>query len=123
MTEFDNEFETDPRPDEQISAEGQVREFILSPAHIDFEQNEANKERLLDYLDAHSLPITAASLHLAYTELKQEGILELAQPKEPIPASAPAPVVQTPPEVLTPAPSKHVMYRNGQRIEGTAWKW
>jgi hypothetical protein len=115
--------ETDPRPDEQIRIEGEVRSFLTDPRHLDFEQCEANKERLLDFLDAHDLPITASGLHLAYETLKSDGVLELTQPQEPV-VVVPAPPAPQPSIVVAPASSKQtVMYRNGQRIEGIARRW
>jgi hypothetical protein len=92
-TKFQGQVMHDDFMDEaQVRTEREVRRFITDPRHLDYECNVENKERLLDYLEAHDLPITAAALHVAYEELKEDGTLEVALPAETVPL---APVTST----------------------------
>jgi len=116
----------DPQNEDQLRVKREVRRFITDPRHIDYECSEENKERLLDYLEAHDLPLTAASLHVAYEVLKEEGTLEVALPQEPVaapePTPAPVPTISVTP--VAPARARtFAMFRNGQPISGDARKW
>jgi hypothetical protein len=80
-------------------------------------RTDDNREKLLEYLQAHDLRLTASTLFLAMDELGTE--LELLPFQEPIPVEA-APSVPEPVPVAAPtitSTRQPYAFRNGQRIE------
>ncbi len=100
-----------PEQRAEITAiEKAVNEFLVDRRHLAYIQTDDNRDKLLGYVEQHGLPITAASLHLAYEDLHDE--LELLPKQEPLPT----PLTQAAPQPTPPPVRKWVAYRNGQPI-------
>ncbi len=92
MTEFEGR---------QLDEAIQVGLFLRDNRHLFFEETPENFDALGQFLDEHSLPVTAANLHRAYEDLVARGELELtplAKPEQPAPI--PQPPIPRPAPVL-----------------------
>jgi|SRR6267378_3441248 len=99
-----------------------VDSFLADRRHVRYEPTDANQEKLLAYLEAHDVPISAASLHLAFEQLHEE--LELTPFATPLAAPVvqdlpPAPSQWPTPVPTSPDPRAPQMFRNGRPIAFT----
>ncbi|SRR6266404_465216 len=113
---------TPEQRDEIERIERAVDSFLSDSRHLRYEATDANQEKLLAYLEAHNVPISAASLHLAFEQL-HEG-LELTPFATPLAAPVvqglpPAPSQRPAPVPTAPDPRVPQMFRNGRPIAFT----
>jgi len=98
-----------------------VDSFLSDSRHLRYESTDANQGKLLAYLEAHDVPISAASLHLAFEQL--HGELELTPFATPIPVPVvqlpPAPSQRPTPVPTSPDPRAPQAFRNGRPIAFT----
>ena len=116
--------------EELLAEERRMREVMdgFLAKHMRFIENASNFNVLGDFMDKHSLELTAANLHFSYESLAAAGELELVPFATPIPAPEPEPTpVPSPeeptPQSVMPVKARTIMYRNGQPIEGTVKRY
>jgi hypothetical protein len=99
-----------------------VDSFLADSRHLRYEATEANQQKLLAYLEGHDVPVSAASLHLAFEQLHDE--LELTPFATPIPPPVaqdlpPAPSQRPAPVPTAPTPRVPQVFRNGRPLAFT----